>query len=178
MRVHLTLPRVLAVSALAAAVGLAASSTAVGLGKTKRPPTYTGVISIEGSAPAGTVTNDPALQVWGGGSISIPRARHRLQPGDVGVLAGGVEVPECSGSFSRPTAPAGKICIYPGVEGGTTDPTDDLADVLNVAKNGEGAYEATPYIVGSGRYGARISVLAAGPGRFKFTATWAYTPAG
>ena len=46
---------------------------------------------------------------------------------------------------------------------------------MNVLKNGEGAFEATPWIVGTGRLGVRVEVQAAAAGRVRFTATWAYT---
>ena len=47
--------------------------------------------------------------------------------------------------------------------------------MLNVLKNGEGAYEATPSIIAGGNLGVRVSVQAAAPGRVEFSATWAYT---
>ncbi len=134
--------------------------------------TYRGVFYVEGTAPTGT---DPAtLPFFIGAGLSLPFAKQGLEPGDASITGGGIESPDCEGTFADPTAPKGKLCIYPGAEAGG-DISADEADVLNVLKNGEGAFEATPFIVGSGRLGVRVSVQAAAPGRVKFGGTWAYT---
>jgi hypothetical protein len=188
MRVKLTLPRVAAVVALAAVVGVAATGTAAGLAKKKKVvlPTYTGVVSIEGTAPTGTDPTTAGNQYWIGTSISIPRAKKALQPGDVGVLGGGVENPGCTGSYGHPTASKGLLCIYPAfspVPPGYHWPPADSAtaefmEIYNLANpSGEGFWEVWPYVVGNGRYGARLRLQAAGPGPVRFTATWAYKPA-
>ena len=188
MRVKLTLPRVAAVAALTAVLGVAATGTAAGLAKKKKAPPVTsyGVVSIEGTAPAGTDPTTAANQYWIGTSISIPKARKGLQPGDVGVLGGGVEIPDCTGSYTHPTAPKGKLCIYPAsapVAPGYVWPPPSSADaefmeIYNLANpSGEGSWEVWPYIVGNGRLGVRLRLQADGPGPFRFTATWAYTPA-
>jgi hypothetical protein len=136
--------------------------------------TYRGVIAVEGTAPVGTDAKTPATSYFVGDGITLPWTTVAMEPGDAGVVGGGLEQPDCEGHFGNPTAPAGKLCIYPGnFSGGEIN--DDEADVLNVLKNGEGALEATPWIVGSGHLGVRVEVQAAAPGRVKFTATWAYT---
>jgi hypothetical protein len=136
--------------------------------------TYRGVFAVEGTAPAGTDPTVPANVYFVGGGLTLPWSSKVLEPGDAGVVGGGLEVPDCEGSFATPTAPRGKLCIYPGLEQGGEISTDE-ADVLNVLKNGEGALEATPWIVSGGHLGVRIEVQAAAPGRVKFAATWAYT---
>ena len=136
--------------------------------------TYRGVFAVEGTAPAGTDPTVPANVFVIGGGITLPWTTAAMEPGDAGVVGGGLEVPDCEGNFSNPTAPKGKLCIYPGSSTGG-EISDDEADVLNVLKNGEGSLEATPWIVGSGHLGVRVEVWAAAPGHVKFTATWAYT---
>src|SRR5262245_35993323 len=134
--------------------------------------TYRGVFAVEGTAPTGT---DPTTTPYFlGGGITLPFSKTPLTPGDAGVIGGGLEPPDCDGDFLHPTAPKGRLCIYPGVEAGG-DVDNDEADVLNVLKNGEGAFEATPSVIGGGNLGVRVSVQAAAPGRVKFSATWAYT---
>jgi hypothetical protein len=134
--------------------------------------TYRGVFVVEDTAPAGT---DPATAPFFiGGGISLPFSKKPLTPGDAGVIGGGLEPPDCDGDFNHPSAPPGRLCIYPGTPAGG-DVDNDEADVLNVLKNGEGAWEATPFVIAGGNFGVRVSVQAAGPGRVKFSATWAYT---
>ena len=136
--------------------------------------TYRGVFAVEGTAPVGT---DPAVAAntfFIGGGLSLPWSSKVLEPGDAGVIGGGLEVPDCEGSFENPTAPPGKLCIYPGLEP-IGDVSADEADILNVLKNGEGALEATPWIIAGGHLGVRVEVQAAAAGRVKFAATWAYT---
>ncbi len=136
--------------------------------------TYRGVFATEGTAPTGTDPAVPANVFFVGGGITLPWSSKVLESGDAGVVGGGLEPPDCDGSFQAPTAPAGILCIYPGFAVGGDVDTDE-ADVVNVLKNGEGAYEATPYIVSGGHLGVRVEVQAAAPGRVKFSATWAYT---
>jgi hypothetical protein len=169
---HLTISRAAGVAALAVVLGVAATGTAFGTAKKPKPVTTYGVVSVDSTAPAGT---DPkTAPFWLGTSISIPKARHAMQQGDAGVLGGELENPSCQGSFTHPSAPKGTLCIYPGLE--DPDNTNDFADVTNVAKNGEGSYEALPFVIGNGKFGVRLAVEAAAAGRFRFTATWAYTP--
>ena len=136
--------------------------------------TYRGVFAVEGTAPAGTNPTVPANVYLIGGGLTLPWSRTVLESGDAGVVGGGLERPDCSGSFQNPTAPKGTLCIYPGFEPGGDISTDE-ADVLNVLKNGEGALEATPWIVSGGHLGVRIEVQAAAAGPVRFAATWAYT---
>jgi hypothetical protein len=136
--------------------------------------TYRGVFAVEGTAPAVTDPTVPANVYFIGGGLTLPWSSKVLEPGDAGILGGGLEVPDCEGDFTTPTAPPGKLCIYPGFASGG-EINDDEADVLNVLKNGEGALEATPYVISGGHVGVRIEVQAAAPGRVKFAATWAYT---
>jgi hypothetical protein len=153
--------------------------------------TYTGSIAVEGTAPAGTVTaapttGNPDLRYWIGTGVSIPGGKQIFQNGDVGVTGGALENPDCDGTFDVPTAPPGALCIYPGREIHVADPADpndvditaDEAEIVNIAKNGEGNLQVMPWLTGSnGRYGARVEIQANGPGVVRFAATWAYTPA-
>jgi len=136
--------------------------------------TYTGVVSVESTAPAGTATADPTKQFRIGTGITLPQLAKRLAGDHVGVLGGGLELPDCVGDNQHPTAPPGELCIYPGVSaGGDVSATE--ADIQNVALNGEGAFEVVGYPLVDGLNGARIEVLAAGPGVVRFSAAWAYT---
>ncbi len=111
---------------------------------------------------------------WIGGTITLPRAAKAIQPGDVSIAGGGIENADCDGTYANPTAPAGLLCIYPGPQRdndptSVTDPTTlgDVAtidaEVLNVFKNGEGALDATPYLIADGTNGVRIEIQAGFP---------------
>ena len=129
------------------------------------------------AASSGAPNADDTLSDWSGSTITLPfRASVGLGVDDVGVSAGGVELPDCTGSFDNPTAPAGKLCVYPGREvDEAANVFFDDAEVANIAKNGEGAFEAYARPIGGGRYGVRIEAKAAAAGVAKFYATWAYT---
>ena len=111
-------------------------------------------------------------------SFPLPLPK-RLSLTNFGIVGGGVEDPECSGSFEKPTAPAGHLCIYPGKEKGYY--SEDEAEIQNIAKNGEGNWDVMAYVANgvAGRYGFRIEAKADKAGAAKFFASWAYTaPAG
>jgi hypothetical protein len=123
---------------------------------------------------AGGVAVLRANPYWIGGTITLPRSTKPIQPGDVSIAGGGIENADCTGTYANPTAPVGLLCIYPGAErdndpASVTDPTTvgDVAtidaEVLNVFKNGEGALDATPYLIGNGTTGVRIEVQAGFP---------------
>lgn len=138
--------------------------------------TVTGVVGTTWLS-SGAPNADDTLSDWSGSTITLPfRASVGLGVDDVGVSAGGVELPDCTGSFDNPTAPAGKLCVYPGREvDEAANVFFDDAEVANIAKNGEGAFEAYARPIGGGRYGVRIEAKAAAAGVAKFYATWAYT---
>ena len=103
----------------------------------------------------------------------------RLNLTSFGIVGGGVEDPECGGTYEKPTAPAGHLCIYPGHTPGYY--SNDESEVTNINLNGEGNFDAVAYVLSgvAGRYGFRIEVKAKAAGIAKFFATWAYTaPAG
>ena len=143
--------------------------------------TYYGSVGFEGYADPLTVTSVTATSpagshiTQGGAVISLPRLTTPLEMGDAGIVGGGLEPPGCDGSFDNPTAPPGVLCIYPGHASTEADQTADTADILNINQTGEAAWDVNPYVLGAGRFGVRLEGTAAGPGRFKFFATWAYT---
>lgn len=107
-------------------------------------------------------------------SFPLPLPK-RIGLTNFGIAGGGVEDPECGGSYEKPTAPAGHLCIYPGHIPGYY--STDEAEVVNIALNGEGNFDATPYVMSgvAGRYGFRVEAKAKAAGIAKFFATWAYT---
>ena len=107
-------------------------------------------------------------------SFPLPLPK-RLNLTSFGIVGGGVEDPACDGTYEKPTAPAGHLCIYPGHTPGYY--SNDEAEVTNIKLNGEGNFEAVAYVLSgvAGRYGFRIEVRALAAGTAKFFATWAYT---
>src|SRR5262245_22718105 len=91
---------------------------------------------------------------------------------DSGIAGGGIELPECEGSYDAPTAPPGKLCLYPGPQGSAV--TEEDPEVINVRVNGEGAYEANVYPIGR-KQGFRVEWQANGAGGTRFYGVWAYT---
>jgi hypothetical protein len=144
--------------------------------------TYTGVISVEGTAPGaideygyGATLAQP---FYVGTSITLPYAAKGIESGDASVQGGGIENPGCEGTFEKPTAGPGLLCIYPGHEvDAEADIDANAAEILNILKNGEGAIDATPYMINGGKQGVRLEVRAAAAGPVRFSATWAYQPA-
>jgi hypothetical protein len=96
----------------------------------------------------------------------------RLAVTDVGIQGGGIELPECEGDYDRPTAPPGKLCLYLGPEGDVT--TQEDPEVVNVRKNGEGAFEAFVYPIGR-KQGFRVEWLSNAAGGTRLYGVWAYT---
>ena len=173
--------------------------------------TYYGVLGFEGTAPAGTLPDkngfmpttatipDPAdatktitvpaattgtLPYFLGTTVTVPFTAKGLKPGDVGITGGGIESPDCEGTYARPTANPGAFCIYPGPEEDDLNtPPGDIsaaeAEVFNVFRipGGELNLEVYPYQIGVGTTGFRVEGQANGPGPVKFFARWAYTPA-
>ena len=107
-------------------------------------------------------------------SFPLPLPK-RISLTNVGIVGGGVEDPECTGSYEKPSAPAGHLCIYPGNKVGYY--SADEAEVQNISLNGEGNYDAYVYLLSgvAGRYGFRIEAKANTAGPAKFYASWAYT---
>jgi len=135
--------------------------------------TYTGVIGVTGWAASAPSSTDPTKTTWAGTVLKLPAyAPVNLKSDQMGILGGGIELPDCEGTFSRPTAPPGLLCVYPGNEPGG-ELTVEEAEVVNVAKNGEGSYEA--YVRPISRDGVRFEVQGAAAGFFRLYATWAYT---
>jgi hypothetical protein len=110
----------------------------------------------------------------GYGSYPLP-APVGLTASKMGILGGNNENADCSGSYERPTAPPGILCLYPGKpEGYYSGPE---ADIINVRKGGEGNWDAEVYPIsfGGDRYGFRLDAASAAAGEIRFAATWAYT---
>ncbi|MGI9187546.1 MAG: hypothetical protein ACR2J9_08560 [Gaiellales bacterium] len=107
-------------------------------------------------------------------SFPLPLPK-RIGLTNFGIVGGAVEDPECSGTYEKPTAPAGHLCIYPGHEKGYY--SEDEAEIQNIAKNGEGNWDVMAYVASgtAGRYGFRIEAKANTAGAAKFFASWAYT---
>jgi hypothetical protein len=120
--------------------------------------TITGVVGGAGMAAT--------KEAWLGATGSFPVPVSRLDDETLGVLGGGVELPECEGSAGAPTAPPGRLCIYPAAY------TDAINNVL---ANGEGALEAYARPIVDGRHGFRVEWKAAVAGYSSFYASWAYT---
>ena len=117
-----------------------------------------------------------AAQPCSGASASFPLPLpKRLSLTNFGIVGGGVEDPECNGSFEKPTAPPGHLCIYPGNAKGFY--SEEEAEIQNIAKNGEGNWDVMAYVASgtAGRYGFRIEAKANTAGPAKFFASWAYT---
>ena len=107
-------------------------------------------------------------------SFSLPLPK-RPSLTSFGIVGGAVEDPECNGTFEKPTAPAGHLCIYPGKQPGYYNQNE--AEIQNIALNGEGNLDATAYLFTglAGKLGFRIDVKAFATGYAKFFATYAYT---
>ena len=142
----------------------AANADQVGGWKVSQEPTPNSLVPLNGSgklpagamnyrlAPGQTVTGAfgaTFATVAAAGADQRCRGRlpelltARLAITDVGIQGGGIELPECEGSYDVPTAPPGKLCLYPGPEGDVTPRR--TPEVVNVRKNGEGAFEAYVY---------------------------------
>ena len=140
---------------------------------------YSKVSPATGFADGCSVRTGVAATGWqpcAGAAASFPLALpKRLASTNYGIVGGAVEDPECDGSFEKPTAPPGHLCIYSGHEAGFYSAGE--AELLNVAKNGEGNWDVTAYVASglAGRYGFRIEVKALGGGIAKYYASWAYT---
>jgi hypothetical protein len=114
-----------------------------------------------------------------GASASFPFPLPRALPlTNFGILGGASEDPECVGSFEKPTAPAGHLCVYPGNGPGFFSVAE--AEISNIQLNGEGNLEVSAYLMSgkASRYGFRIEATALATGAAKFFASWAYTAPG
>lgn len=157
--------------------------------------TVTGVVGAESSVWAATT-----LVNYGASAAFPAPIRAALDNLHMGVQGGNIEDPECTGTFENPTAPAGHLCIYPGVtaNGATGDNlySDLESEVANITLNGDQAYNVNVYPMtgAAGIYGFRLDIQGkcasasttnTGPGQgtvddthpctTKFYATWAYT---
>lgn len=130
-----------------------------------------GTVGVEFTAASANAT--------GGATADFPmRLPKLIRLANIGVTGGAFEDPECNGSFEKPSAPAGHLCIYPGYTEGYY--SKDEAELLNIKLNGEGNLEVAPYVMSgvASRYGFRVSVTAKAAGPTKFFGTWAYTVPG
>jgi hypothetical protein len=119
-----------------------------------------------------------SYQPCSGASASFPLPLpKRLALTNFGIAGGAFEDPECNGTFEKPTAPAGHLCIYPGKEPGYYNAKE--AEIVNIARNGEGNWDATAYLMTglAGKLGFRIDIKAYNSGYAKFYASYAYTAA-
>lgn len=149
--------------------------------------TMTGVIGIEfvnptncGSSPAFTYSGTSrACQNTYGTGVSFPLQLPKpLRNAKIGILGGLNENGECYGSFEKPSAPAGFLCVYPGKTGSAAEYFDKTeADIFNISKNSDGSYavEIFPLTGNSSKYGFRVAAQGAIAGPAKFYGTWAYT---
>ena len=149
--------------------------------------TMTGVIGVEfvnpascGTSPAFTYsgTSSACKNTYGTG-VSFPLQLPKpLRNAKLGILGGLNENGECSGSFEKPSAPPGFLCVYPGKTGSAAEYFDKTeADIFNVSKNSDGSYavEIFPLTGNASKYGFRVSIQGAIAGPAKFFGTWAYT---
>lgn len=147
--------------------------------------TVTGVVGVEFLAP--TACNrggalSASCTATFGAAASLPlQAPVPLRAAKVGILGGLNENADCSGTFEKPSAPPGFLCVYPGNIGGQTNyfGTSE-ADIQNIAKNGEGSWavEVYPLTGNASKYGFRIAAVGSLAGPAKFYGTWAYTAPG
>lgn len=152
--------------------------------------TITGVVGIEftnpqncGSSPAFTYSaTSRACQNAYGAGVSFPlQLPLPVRAAKVGILGGLNENGECAGSFDKPSAPPGFLCVYPGQTGSAAEYFDrSEADVYNISKNSDGAYavEVYPLTGNASKHGFRITAQGAIAGAAKFYGTWAYTAPG
>jgi hypothetical protein len=114
--------------------------------------------------------------VWGGGCIAVaandacsaavtifPNAPVVLEGQDMGVLSGLVENPLCAGDAESPSAPPGVLCLY-----------INEADIVNVAKNGEGSWSVQPFPILDGKRGFLVKWNAAAAGASQIDGVWVY----
>lgn len=142
-------------------------------GKTSPATGYTDTCSANPGMKSGV---QMAAQPCSGAVASFPLPLpKRIGLTNIGIIGGGIEDPECSGSYEQPSAPQGHLCIYPGHKVGYY--SADEAEVQNISVNGEGNLDAYVYLLSgvAGRYGFRIEVKANTAGPAKFYASWAYT---
>ena len=149
--------------------------------------TMTGVVGIEftnptncGSSPAFTYSaTSRACQNAFGAGVSFPLQLPKpLRPAKVGILGGLNENGDCAGSFEKPSAPPGFLCVYPGQTGSPAEYFDKgESDIFNISKNGDGSYavEVFPLTGNASKHGFRVSAQGAIAGPAKFYGTWAYT---
>lgn len=147
--------------------------------------TVTGVIGIDFYNPVqcnrGGTLSTSCTTLFGTG-VSLPlQAPVPLRPAKMGILGGLNENGECSGTYQKPSAPPGYLCVYPGNTGGDKNYFSlNEAEIHNIAKNGDGAYAAEVYPMtgNASKYGFRITVVGSNVGAAKFYGTWAYTAPG
>ncbi|MDP4667357.1 MAG: hypothetical protein NWS62_01205 [Gaiellales bacterium] len=144
--------------------------------------TMTGVVGVEFTSAStcnkGGSFSTSCTAAYGG-SASFPLQLPKpLRAAKVGILGGLNENGDCAGSFEKPSAPPGFLCVYPGQTGSSGEYFDKgEADIFNVAKNGDGAWavEVYPLTGNASKFGFRISAVASLAGPAKFYGTWAYT---
>ena len=144
--------------------------------------TITGVVGVEFTSAAtcnrGGALNASCTAAYGGSAsfpLQLPKPLRALK---VGILGGLNENGDCAGSFEKPSAPPGFLCVYPGQTGSAAEFFDKgEADIFNIAKNGDGAWavEVYPLTGNASKFGFRISAVASLAGPAKFYGTWAYT---
>jgi hypothetical protein len=144
--------------------------------------TMTGVVGIEFTSSTtcnrGGAFSTSCTAAYGGGTSFPLQLPKPLRPAKVGILGGLNENGDCSGSFDKPSAPPGLLCVYPGNPGSTNEYfSAGEADVANIAKNSDGSYavEVYPLSGNASKYGFRISAVASLAGPAKFYGSWAYT---
>ena len=148
--------------------------------------TMTGVVGLEFTS-ASNCRNSKNEAVYDagrctaayGGGTSFPLQLPKpLRAAKLGILGGLNENGDCAGSFSKPTAPPGFLCVYPGNPGSTNEYFGaGEADIANISKNSDGSWavEVYPMTGDASKFGFRISAVASSAGAAKFYGTWAYT---
>ena len=114
--------------------------------------TVRGVFGVDGTLDPGA-----GQQFATGVTLPVP-APATLGNLDVSVDGGFDDNPACTGSYAAPTAPAGKVCIYPESAGLNVDQASGLVPGGN----------ETPY-------GFIVQAVSAGDGPVVFQGSWAYT---
>src|SRR5262245_40799895 len=121
--------------------------------KAHPPRVQTGVI---GGGCVATKAGDQCSAV---ASFS-PKSRWVLDEAAFGILGGLVEHPECPGA---PAGTPGVVCIYNAEE-----------ELVNISKNGEGAWSAEAKPILNGRRGFKVTWTAAAAGYTAWYGIWTY----
>jgi len=169
-------------AAVAGAIGASIGALTPAIAASGSGGTKTGVVGGTFTSQSGdpSATNNgvpaPAKGDQFGMTISV-NAPEGIPEANTGVLGGDNEKAQCDGSFAKPSAPPGFLCVYLNLD--STSYTSNVFEGKNasgVVVTGEGSALAQTVPIGSGRRGVEFTWFAAAKGPSTLLATWAYTP--